>query len=447
MSSSQSPKRVARRLAEALVAGPWGREDLVERGAMALGRKRRWLGPLVDRMLAHVGTDLRPTSARLGVLILNDPGFVRAFGRGAIAIPSQTLGIATRPAVMWPGRGAPSAWGVPAITTRAELAAFLRLSLPHLEWLADPHSRERRSPRPSGLYAYRWAARRSGSARLIEAPSPRLRSAQREILRGILDRMEPHHAAHAFREGRSILTYAEPHVGRRVVLKLDLMDFFPTISRARVTAIFLTAGYPEPVARWLAALCTNSVPSRVWDAVDAPPNTPQIARGRRLLQQAHLPQGAPSSPAIANLAAYRLDLRLSGLADSAGATYTRYADDLAFSGGRDFERGVDRFHVHACAIAIEEGFPVHTRKTRMMRQGVRQRVAGVVVNQRTNVTRADFDLLKAILHNCARTGPADQNRSGHPDFRSHLLGRIAHASLLNPERGRKLREVFDRIAW
>jgi hypothetical protein len=161
----------------------------------------------------------------------------------------------------------------------------------------------------------------------------------------------------------------------------------------------------------------------------------------------HLPQGAASSPALANLCAYRLDCRLAALARSAGAAYTRYADDLAFSGGPELERCARRFHVHVCRIALEEGFEVHTRKTRFMRQGVRQQLAGVVVNSRPNLRRADYDRLKAILHNCVRHGPQSQNRDGHSDFRAHLAGRVAYWRWLNPERGARLRALFDRVAW
>src|ERR1700733_6552654 len=101
----------------------------------------------------------------------------------------------------------------------------------------------------------------------------------------------------------------------------------------------------------------------------------------------HLPQGAPTSPSLANLCAYRLDCRLSGLAASAGAVYTRYADDMAFSGDHAFHRAITRFRHHACATILEEGFSVHHRKSRVMRQGVRQRLAGLVVNDRLNVIR------------------------------------------------------------
>ncbi|MGB6720023.1 MAG: hypothetical protein WBE72_04460, partial [Terracidiphilus sp.] len=154
-----------------------------------------------------------------------------------------------------------------------------------------------------------------------------------------------------------------------------------------------------------------------------------------------------TSPALANLCAYRVDCRLSGLAHAAGAAYTRYADDLAFSGGEDFERCVERYAAHVAAILLEEGFEVHHRKTRIMRQGVRQYLAGVVANERVNVVRADFDRLKATLANCAKHGPASQNRDAHPRFRQHLDGRIAFVEMINPQKGARLRRIFERIAW
>jgi hypothetical protein len=306
---------------------------------------------------------------------------------------------------------------------------------------------ERRSPASPRRYDYRWVAKRSGSSRLVEVPRRRLKTIQRRLLSEMVSLIPPHDAAHGFRSGRSVRTFIAPHVGRRVVLKMDLTDFFPTITSARVTALFLTAGYPEPVARLLAGLATNSVPTHVWDDPTAPPKTADSWRSRRLYQRPHLPQGAPTSPALANLCAYRLDLRLSGLAASAGAVYTRYADDLAFSGDRGFERSIARFHLHACAIALEEGFSVHTRKTRIMRQGVRQRVAGVILNERPNILRADYDSLKAILHNCATHGPDGQNRHNHADFRAHLLGRISYMASIHEDRGRRLTEMFQRIVW
>jgi RNA-directed DNA polymerase len=154
-----------------------------------------------------------------------------------------------------------------------------------------------------------------------------------------------------------------------------------------------------------------------------------------------------TSPALANLCTYRLDCRLSGLAQAAGAEYTRYADDLAFSGGEAFDRCVERFSIHAAAILLEEGFNVNHHKTRIMRQGERQHLAGLVTNQRINVRRSEFDRLKAALTNCVRSGPESQNRDAHPSFRSHLEGSVAFVEMINPARGKRLRVIFDRIQW
>jgi hypothetical protein len=166
-----------------------------------------------------------------------------------------------------------------------------------------------------------------------------------------------------------------------------------------------------------------------------------------LYARPHLPQGAPTSPALANICAYRVDCRLGGLARAAGAEYTRYADDLAFSGDQHFERRVQRFSTHVAVILNEEGFDVNHRKTRIMRQGVRQRLAGLTANQRVNVIRADFDRLKAILTNCVHRGPETQNHEGHPLFRDHLDGRLVFVESINPAKGMRLRRILDQIAW
>jgi len=160
-----------------------------------------------------------------------------------------------------------------------------------------------------------------------------------------------------------------------------------------------------------------------------------------------LPQGAPTSPSLANLCSYRLDCRLSLLAKSAAANYTRYADDLAFSGGEGFAACVERFATHVAAILGEEGFTVQHRKTRIMRQSTRQHLAGLVTNQRLNVRRAQFDVLKAILTNCVRHSPETQNLEAHPHFREHLQGRIAFVESINLEKGKRLRAIFDQITW
>lgn len=161
----------------------------------------------------------------------------------------------------------------------------------------------------------------------------------------------------------------------------------------------------------------------------------------------HLPQGAPTSPMLSNLCAFRLDVRLAALVKSLGGHYTRYADDLAFSGGRELERCFRRFHVAVCRIALEEDFTINTRKTRLMRQGVRQQLAGLVLNVHPNIARREYDRLKAILHNCRKHGPDSQNRAGVVDFRAHLMGRVQYLKMINPHKGQKLEQILGKIEW
>jgi hypothetical protein len=448
MSHFPAYRRLAVALAEAMVAGPWREEDLVERGAHAIGRRWRALRPLARRVLGAF-EGFRPPAARLAEFLLLDAGFRRACKNRPES--KARLSVRRVPApepAMWPALGTARSWAVPRITTPGELATFLGLTPTELDWFADVQGRTPRSPAGAlRHYRYEWRPRASGSPRLIEMPKARLKVIQRRLLDFILVAIPPHEAAHGFQPGRSVKTFAEPHAGQRVVLVMDLRDFFPSVTAARVLAIFLTAGYPEPVARLIAGLCTSRVPSEVWGAPGAPGEGPDTWRAARLFRQPHLPQGAPTSPALANLCAYRLDTRLTALAGVAGACYTRYADDLAFSGDSGLERSLRRFIVQVGAVAIEEGFEVQPRKTRVMRRGVRQQVAGVVVNDRPNVARDVYERLEAILYNCIKTGPVAQNRDDHADFRAHLTGRVAHIAMLNPARGRKLTEMLGRITW
>ena len=332
-------------------------------------------------------------------------------------------------------------WDLPAIESVAALTEWLQLNPGELEWLADLKG-VLRHERPGKLvhYHYRLLTKATGEIRLIEAPKSRLKHIQRQILARILDKIPAHSAAHGFVSGRSIRTFTAPHVGRRIVLKMDLRDFFPSLAAARIEAFFRTAGYPELVADLLAGLCTNWSPRALWPG-------PEFREARDLYCRPHLPQGAPTSPALANLCFYRTDCRLAGLASSAGAVYTRYADDLAFSGDDEFARGVERFAAHVAVIVREEGFAVNHRKTRVMRQGVRQQLAGLVLNDRPNVKRAELDRLKATLTNCVRSGPEGQNRERHPQFRAHLEGRVNFVETVNSARGKQVRTIFDRIRW
>ncbi len=433
---------IARNLAAPFLAGHRSLDDLIERGTLAWGEPEKWMRSLARQVLA-VLADL-PGGMELETL----SRFIETceeFRRGCRdCLRRQHLPVGrifwVSPA-MAAAAGAPASWQVPGLTTSGALAKWLGLTPKELDWFADCHGREGQAPPgPLRHYTYRWLAQRSNKFRLLEMPKQRLKAIQRRLLHEILDQVPAHEAVHGYQRGRSLATYVAPHAGRRIVLRFDLRNFFPSIRSSRVHALFRTTGYPSGVARILTGLCTNVVPPSVLDAHPA-------GAADAIYRSPHLPQGAPTSPALANLCAFRLDCRLAGLARKLGANYTRYADDLAFSGGAELERSAKRFQVLVCRIALEEGFEVNTRKSRFMRPGVRQQLAGVVLNVHPNICRAEYDRLKAILTNCIRHGPGSQNRAGHADFRAHLLGRVSYVVMVNPARGRRLQTLFQQIGW
>ncbi len=209
----------------------------------------------------------------------------------------------------------------------------------------------------------------------------------------------------------------------------------------------------------MCGLCTNSVPDDILGVAEQQFSTNNRQPVERLYAAAHLPQGAPTSPALANLAARRLGYRLSGLATAVGGDYTRYADDLVFSGGRELERCLPRFRILLLAIVLDEGYTIRHRKTAVMPAGGRQQVAGIVVNEHPNLNRKEFDRLKAILFNCARHGPRSQLTGCLPQpndpptettieqLRSHLTGKVAYVRMINPAKGERLSKLLREIDW
>ncbi|HEY8429651.1 MAG TPA: reverse transcriptase domain-containing protein [Sandaracinaceae bacterium] len=318
--------------------------------------------------------------------------------------------------------------GLPVLHDGADLARAMGIELSQLRWLTY-HRRA-----AAVVHYHRYAIpKKTGGTRAISAPKPALAAAQRWVLENVLSKLEPEPEAHGFVPGRSIVSNASPHVGRAVVVNLDLSDFFPTLTFRRVKGLFAKLGYSEHVATVLALLCTE--PPRVAAELDG--KVWGVALGERVL-----PQGACTSPAITNAVCRRLDRRLRGLAARHGFTYTRYADDLTFSG--DDRRKVGLLLRSARAILASEGFAEHPTKTRVMGRGRRQEVTGVTVNEKLAPSREDKRRLRAILHNAAKHGLASQNRDGHPDFAAHLRGLVGYACMLEPERAAEWRARLAR---
>jgi RNA-directed DNA polymerase len=433
-------------MARAMLAGGGGAAGLLARLRQCLGGidAAPWLTELARRAAAvpreHWGRlDVRT----LGTWVEHDAGFVQAWA--GPARPEARRWILRPPEQMLrPPLGLHEV-PLPPLNHSGALAQWLGLSPAALWRLSKPAAWQRRDAPAAQHWRFALHAKRRGGWRLIETPEPHLKALQRRLLHGLLDTVPPHEAAFGFVRGRSVREHAAHHQGQPVVLAFDLRDFFGSIPASRVHALFATLGCPHEVARQLAALVTVATPEpwlrRLHEAGQI--EWHQLQR----LRSPHLPQGAPTSPALANLCAFGLDLRLQGLAETLGARYSRYADDIVISGPTSLREQLPRVRRWVEFIAAGEGYTLNAAKTRCTAHGGQQRVCGIVVNQHPNLPRREFDRLKATLHRCRVNGPAAENRERIAHWREHLQGRVAWAAQLNPGKAARLQALLLRIDW
>jgi RNA-directed DNA polymerase len=310
---------------------------------------------------------------------------------------------------------------VPILFSAEDLAFRLGISMRQLNWL---------SYAKQGRYRMLERSKANGKIRILHAPNSKLKTVQRWITSKIILKQKPHPYATAYYPGSTLAQGADPHVGRKVVIRMDLKDFFPSITYAQVRRVFSSFGYSYGVASALASLCCL---------------------------EGKLVQGAPSSPALSNLVALNIDRRITGLKKHLKSAdqkfyYTRYADDLIFS--FDEENMVGTLPLIR-QIVREEGFVVNEDKLRIMRSGRQQQVTGVVVNQRLNVNAAECRRLRAVLHNIRNHGWDTEMQRWQSNmgtcvrnqvhFRQILEGRIAFVRSLNPEKGGMLLDGLKAI--
>jgi len=429
----------ARGVATAMLAGPWEPPSLRRRITHCLGRDRapRWVMRLVPQVLELYPRPPRDRPRELAAVIQQLPAWQEALGSTR---PPRVLHWLIEPTEM-----ATTRWPVTPLPDLGALARLLDLDTGELAWFADARILERQAREP--LRHYRWSARptRDG-VRLLAAPKPRLKEIQRRLLRHVLAPITLHPAAHGGVPGRSVASALAPHAGAQVVIRADLEMFFAAIPARRVYGVLRTAGYPEAVGYAITGLCTTVIPRAVWQAIKPPAGLDRHRRLGQSLAVPHLPQGAPTSPALANLVAFSLDRRLSGLARAFGAEYTRYVDDLTFSGGSRLRSARSAFVEQLAAITADEGFRLVEAKTVALGASGRQQAFGAVLNHHPTLSRPERDALRALLHNCAVHGWRSQAR-GRDGFPAHVLGRIGHLSGLDPVLGAKLRDRYDRIDW
>jgi RNA-directed DNA polymerase len=273
---------------------------------------------------------------------------------------------------------------------------------------------------PEGFYESFRLRKRRGGSRLITAPNHELKMVQHWLHRNLTQKLTVHEAAHGFRHERSIVTNACRHAGRSLILKYDVKDFFGSVDETTVFRIFRRIGYTRLVARLLARLTTLG---------------------------GSLPQGAPTSPDLANVAAYRLDARLSGLATQQGVIYTRYADDLTFSGGgvasAKFRRAVE-------FIMRDSGFGPNEKKTTFLTPANQQRVTGIVVNQRPGWPRATRRWLRQEVYYLAKYGVEEHvRRRGYEQaaYKEFVYGHLYALRQLHPAEADSALVTLASVGW
>ncbi|HEY0095690.1 MAG TPA: reverse transcriptase family protein [Archangium sp.] len=325
--------------------------------------------------------------------------------------------------------------GLPELESAQTLAKALGLSVARLRWFAYHREVD------TGTHYRSWEIpKRDGGKRTITSPKKELKEAQRWVLANIVERLPVHGAAHGFVAGRSIVTNALAHKGADVVVKMDIKDFFPSVTWRRVKGLLRKGGLAENTATLLALMATEA-PREV---VQFRGKTLYVAKGPRAL-----PQGAPTSPGITNALCLRLDKRLSALSRRLGFAYTRYADDMTFSWKKS--RGKTEAPVAVLIARVEkvleaEGFRVHPDKTRVMRPGNRQVVTGLVVNEAAKgqpgarVPREVVRQLRAALHNREKGKPGKEGET-----LEQLKGMAAFIHMTDPAKGRAFLERLSAL--
>lgn len=271
------------------------------------------------------------------------------------------------------------------------------------------------------LYHSWEVAKRNGKVRRLTSPCPELKRLQKAVLEQILYDVPAHPCAMGFVPHRSIIDNAKVHINDEIVISMDMKDFFPSIGIPRVFGVLKAIGLPPKAAGAITALCT-------W--------------------KNQLPQGAPTSPALSNIVAYRLDQKLSTFFKNQGWDYTRYADDITFSRMEQPSKSVNWIISIVRKIVEEEGFKINEEKTKVMRKGRRQWVTGLVVNEKPNVVRWKYKIIRAAVHNASLVGienAASKAGMSSEDFRHWLSGNVAFLDMVNPDVARPIRVKWEAV--
>lgn len=330
--------------------------------------------------------------------------------------------------------------GLPVVYSLAHLALMFDLPLVVLLRMIQDRARN---------YKVFKMRKKHGGHRVIMSPLGELRVIQSWVLANILEKEFVNDECCGFVKGKNIATNARPHMGQQAILNIDLYRFFDSITERRVYGLFRRLGYHPNLAVSLAQLLTAPLPYGSDKELQKENIFPEKLRDKNCNR---LPQGSPASPMTSNLIAFKLDRRLRALAAKCNCSYSRYADDLTFSGASSSLPSLGLIK----KIIEEEGFYMNPAKTRFTGRGSRQEVTGLTVNDGVRVKQSFKNRVRAELYYCVKYGGENHQRhmakaagtgTRKSNYKDHLLGKICFINSVEPELGKKLLQQFNQIDW
>ncbi|MXU65917.1 reverse transcriptase family protein [Oceanomicrobium pacificus] len=336
-------------------------------------------------------------------------------------IAEPALGIARRIKAQGPD--------LPVLFSLEHLAATVDVPIGLLLSYVD---REKDPYRVFSISKKRGPKSEASNRRTICVPEPLLSKTQCWIAAQILNNCKPHSSSTAYAPGSSLVNAVKEHCGARWLLKVDVKNFFESINELMVFETFSSLGYPRPLCFQMARICT-----RVFGTAQF-----EVSKARLGV----LPQGAPSSPMLANLAVNELDEAISEIAIRRGWIYTRYADDLAFSTKRESSRHEAKELIFSIVDEIRSfGLSPNNRKTTISPPGARKVLLGLNVDtSRPRLTRRFKNNLETHVYAITNPSIGIKKHSEARQFRSeqsmikHIAGLIAYARSIEPEYADKL---------
>jgi RNA-directed DNA polymerase len=331
---------------------------------------------------------------------------------------------------------------LPVIFTLGHLAAICNVPFGFLHEIVC---------RNADCYRVFFIKKRSGGVRRITIPSPSLLTVQRWLHQTVLLQQPTHACAHAFNAGCSPLKNAQLHAGSKWLIKIDIENFFESVSEKQVFRVFKNMGFRPLLSFELARLCTRltDLQHKRLISKDVFHYTISSYRSGGL---GHLPQGAPTSPVLANLVCYDLDTQLEALAGNFDCVYTRYADDIAFSSQKFSRRSAKKLLSQVSHHLSTFGFRVNAKKTVIAPPGARRIVTGLLVDSECVKLPREFrENIQLHLYHARKHGIPDhckyRNFRSLIGLRNHLDGLITYAEEVEPQFGQDCRNEFDALPW